>query len=119
MKKQVDIIMDYITSAKVTTIGTKKVRQEIEKMFNVVTTGERHMICFECIEKRDCQPSAFQLYYEECPECGKKCTTIADPLTAQRKHKNVEKTKHPKKERLRTPTDGQAARKKGAKIPVQ
>ena len=77
------------------------------------------MICFECIEKRDCQTSAFQLYYEECPECGKKCTTIADPLTQQRKHdRDVKKEKTVKKERPRTPTHDKTSGKARTKTAV-
>lgn len=38
------------------------------------------MICFECIENKDCIPSAFQIFYEQCPECDKLCTTIAYPI---------------------------------------
>ena len=38
------------------------------------------MICFNCIEKKGCVPSALQIFYMECSECGKRYTTVAYPI---------------------------------------
>jgi hypothetical protein len=47
------------------------------------------MICFECIEKKDCIPSALQLFDEHCSECGKKYTTVANPIEKPKYNRNV------------------------------
>jgi len=46
------------------------------------------MLCFECIEKKECAPSAFQLFYETCDECGKKCTSVAYPLEKRKEKRS-------------------------------
>jgi len=47
------------------------------------------MICFKCIEKKDCIPSAFQIFYEQCSECGKLYTTVAYPIEKKKDNRNT------------------------------